>query len=141
MIATPEREVVIEPIVRPELPELGVTPVARHLIATAMLLERDGWCKGAAGRSPNQRCLGSALMWCNIALSGEPRRYVPEADWLRTPWDAELQEVWAFVQAYLSYRYAMSGNLVAYNDQPSTTKELVIELLTGAAREAARYGY
>ena len=64
MIADPEREIVIRKVQRvlePELTEIGRTPLARRLIAAAMLLERDGWCQHVARDSLGRRCLGGAI--------------------------------------------------------------------------------
>lgn len=51
----------VERVVPRELPELGVTPVARQLLGAAMLLERDGWCQNKARSNHGQRCLATAL--------------------------------------------------------------------------------
>lgn len=55
----------VERVVQPELPLRGTTPTSRLWLGAAMLLERDGWQRGAYGSAdPNvheARCVVGAL--------------------------------------------------------------------------------
>lgn len=104
----------VERIIEP-LREIGTTPTARAAIATAMLLERDGWTKHKSRDYVGRRCVGQA--WIEV--------HYPDYELVLA---SELAGLCLPLDQYVRQHY-LAPNIVGWNDNVAQSKEQVIEML------------
>lgn len=126
-ILAPDRiEWQVERIVEP-LQEIGTTPCSRAAIATAMLIERDGWVQNTSRDHMGRRCVGQAWIEVHFPHLTQGTTFLVGAS------SADLGKLCLPFDQYVRDNLG-APSIVGWNDSVARSQEQVIEMLMHFAR-------